>query len=110
MTQIDELKYKDNLQDNIEQVIEKKEVNLDRDKLIAHIDANLNESDWIIIQTLYKDPAISNKELADLVALSVEGTKSSLKKMYKHFEIPSSRSMKLSLIIKVIAISQDQPA
>jgi hypothetical protein len=86
-------------------VLEQKIVEIDKVLLEKHIQANLNESDWAIIQILYENPAISNKVLAERIALSVEGAKSSLKKMYSLFEIPSSRNKKLALILEVINLS-----
>tara|TARA_B100000809_G_scaffold261520_1_gene310590 strand:- start:1087 stop:2679 length:1593 start_codon:yes stop_codon:yes gene_type:complete len=91
--------------ESFDNVLEQKIVQLDKVMLEKHIQANLNESDWAIVQVLYENPAISNKVLAERIVLSVEGTKSSLKKMYSLFEIPSSRNKKLALILKVINLS-----
>jgi DNA-binding MarR family transcriptional regulator len=82
-----------------------KTVEIDRVVIENYIEANLNESDWAIMKALYDNPAISNKVLADQISLSVEGAKSSLKKMYSLFEIPLSRNMKLALILKVINLT-----
>lgn len=79
---------------------------LDRNKVEIEIASKLNESDWKIIDLLMDHPSISNKELAGRVSLSVEGTRSSLKKMYRIFEIPSSRNMRLTLVIKLVQISK----
>ncbi|MFT6243403.1 MAG: hypothetical protein ACJA0U_001503 [Salibacteraceae bacterium] len=83
-----------------------KEVTLDRKKIEEATSIKLNESDWKIIHQLIEFPSISNIDLANQVSLSVEGTRSSLKKMYRNFEIPSSRNMRLTLVIKLIYISK----
>ena len=88
-------------------MLERKEFQLEKELLEKEIDAKLNESDWLIIQALYKNPAQSNKELADKVALSVEGTRSSLKKMYRLFEIADSRNKKLALVLTISDLEND---
>ncbi len=80
---------------------------LDRAKIEAVFEHKLNESDWKIIDELLEHPSISNKALADKVALSIEGTRSSLKKMYRMLEIPSSRNMRLTLVIKLVQLSNE---
>lgn len=103
--QIAALKKEESSNESFENILEQKVVQMDKVLLEKHVQANLNESDWAIIQVIYENPAISNKVLAERITLSVEGTKSSLKKMYSLFEIPSSRNMKLALILKVINVS-----
>lgn len=68
----------------------------------------LNPSDLKVINELFNNPTISNKELADNVALSVEGTRSSLKKMYRIFDIPSSRNMKLALVLRIVQFQKQE--
>ena len=108
LNEINELKSQALNKQNLEDVLDKKQEKLNREILDAHIKTRINDSDWSIIQNLYSNPSISNKELAENVALSIEGAKSSLKKMYRLFEIPSSRNMKLALIIKIISISRKE--
>jgi len=79
---------------------------LDRNIIEAKVGSKLNESDWKIINQLIEQPSISNKNLAEQISLSVEGTRSALKKMYRIFEIPSSGNMRLALIIKIVQISK----
>ena len=107
LDQIEEFKVQALKEQNLENIVHKKHDKLNREILDAHIGARLNDSDWSVVQNLYSNPSISNKELAENVSLSIEGAKSSLKKMYRLFEIPSSRNMKLALIIKIIAISKE---
>jgi hypothetical protein len=83
-----------------------KNIDLDRNKIETEVTNKLNESDWKIINQIMENPTISNNELANQVSLSVEGTRSSLKKMYRAFEIPSSRNMRLTLVIKLVQISK----
>tara|TARA_B100000809_G_scaffold257113_1_gene298136 strand:- start:1697 stop:2431 length:735 start_codon:yes stop_codon:yes gene_type:complete len=79
---------------------------LNKHKIEKQQAIKLNDSDWKIINTIMNNSTISNKELANQVALSVEGTRSSLKKMYRIFDIPSSRNMRLALVIKIVQISK----
>jgi hypothetical protein len=82
---------------------------LNKHQIEKQLAIKLNDSDWKIINTIMNNSTISNKELANQVALSLEGTRSSLKKMYRIFNIPSSRNMRLTLVIKIVQISkQDQ--
>lgn len=83
-------------------------IELDKNRIEKIIEGNLNPTDWKIIETLVNQPSISNKELSNQVLLSVEGTRSSLKKMYKLFEIPSSRNMRLALVLKLVKVSNQR--
>lgn len=86
---------------------EKTGVHLDKEKIEKHIQTKLGESSWMILNLLLKNPAISNKELAKEVSLSVEGVSSSLRRMYSSFEIISSSNKKIALITKAIRISTE---
>jgi DNA-binding CsgD family transcriptional regulator len=59
------------------------------------------------LNILLEDPTISNKELADKAYLSVDGIGSSLRRMYEYFDIPSSKYMKIALLLKAIKISNN---
>ncbi|MDG1477221.1 MAG: winged helix-turn-helix domain-containing protein, partial [Vicingaceae bacterium] len=65
----------------------------------------LNESDWKILNVIYRDPLILNKSIADKVNLSLEGTSSSLRKMYRLFHLTDSKNKKLALIMEAARIS-----
>ncbi|PCJ01499.1 MAG: hypothetical protein COB15_00850 [Flavobacteriales bacterium] len=90
-----------NIVDNLE---EPKQL-LDKTKIEDAIDAKLNETDWKILNTLLNNPMIDNKSLAEQVHLSYQGTSSSLRKMYKLFELKSSNNNKLNLVVKATDIS-----
>jgi hypothetical protein len=107
LAEIERLK-KIGISPNTSELASTKEISLDREKIEESISAKLNESDWKIIDHIIKYPSISNNELSELVSLSVEGCRSSLKKMYRLFEIPTSRSMKLNLAIKLIRLTKNQ--
>ena len=79
---------------------------IDREKIERVALGKLNASDWKVIFEIAASPSISNKALAVKIALSVDGTRSSLKKMYRMFEIPTSRNMKLALALKLIELSK----
>ncbi len=78
---------------------------LNKEKLEKAIDKKINETDWIVLNILLEDPAISNKDLADRAYMSVDGIGSSLRRMYEYFDIPNSRYMKTALLLKAIKIS-----
>ena len=68
----------------------------------------LNETDWKIIHLICSSPTIAYKEIGAQVFLSVDGVKSSFKKMYDLFEINASgRNKKLALAIKLIKLSEE---
>jgi tetratricopeptide (TPR) repeat protein len=79
---------------------------LDKEKIELVIDASLNTSDWKILNALYKNPAISNKELAKEINLSVEGTSSSLRKMYRLFNVKRAKNQRIALVIEATRISK----
>lgn len=86
-----------------------KELTLDRVKIENHITGKLGESSWIILNLIFKNPSISNKEIASEVSLSLEGVSSSLRRMYSVFEINSSNSnKKIALIMKIVQISNKE--
>ncbi|PCI98031.1 MAG: hypothetical protein COB15_06775 [Flavobacteriales bacterium] len=81
------------------------ELKLDKKKLQQTVNGKLNDSDWNILNIVFKDPLIVNKELARQVNLSLEGTSSSLRKMYRLFELNDSKNKKLALVMEVAKIS-----
>ncbi len=99
---------KSNLQNQSSGGLLTNEFPIDREKILANSNGNLNESDWNIIKVITKTPSISNSDLAHKVTLSIDGTRSSLKKMYRIFEIPSSRNMKLALALKLLRLSKEE--
>ncbi|MCH2234780.1 MAG: winged helix-turn-helix domain-containing protein [Crocinitomicaceae bacterium] len=92
---------------NLSELEEKNQPTLDKKRIELAMESQLNESDWRILNALVEEPSLSNKALAVEVALSIEGTRSSLKKMYRLLEIPSSRNMRLNLVMAVLRISKN---
>ncbi len=94
-------------------IAEKRAVNedslimLDKAKIETAIDGSLNETDWKILNLCYQNPVISNKELADQVLRSLDGTGSSLKKMYRLFDIQGVKNKKVALVMLATQISND---
>lgn len=82
-------------------------VMLDKAKIEAAIDGNLNETDWKILNLCYQNPVITNKELADKVLRSLDGTGSSLRKMYRLFDIQGVKNKKVALVMLATQISND---
>ena len=79
---------------------------LDEEKIDLAVNKKLNPSDWKIIHVLCENPTITNAAIADKVALSVHGVSSSLKKMYRLFELNKQKeNQKMALVAKVIRIS-----
>jgi tetratricopeptide (TPR) repeat protein len=80
---------------------------LNKEKVELAINTSLNQSDWNILNELYRNPISSNKEIADKVALSLEGVRSSLQKMYRVFEIKTSRNQRIALVVKASQLSNE---
>jgi tetratricopeptide (TPR) repeat protein len=79
---------------------------LDRTKIDAAINGILNDSDWNVISLLCKNPTINNREISEQISLSFEGVRSSLKKMYRIFNIQNSNeNQRIALVIQAIRIS-----
>ena len=79
---------------------------LDKEKLEKTIQKRLNDSDWKILTLLFENPLLTNREIADAIPLSYEGTSSSLRKMYKLFNLNVKKNHKMNLILKATRISQ----
>ncbi len=80
---------------------------LDRSKIQAGIEGKLNDSDWSILNIIYEDPVLIITAIAERVALSPAGVKSSFNKMYKSFNIPDSKNKKLALIMRIVELSSN---
>ncbi len=82
---------------------------LKKDMILAAADGNLNDSDWKILNALYESPGINNREISNKVALSIDGVRSSLRKMYRLFDIPKSqKNQRIALVVIAINISNSQ--
>lgn len=81
-----------------------KSLALDKEKIEKAINAKIGESSWMILNLLFENPSISNKEIANEVSLSLEGVSSSLRRMYTAFDIHTSGNKKVELILKVMQI------
>lgn len=79
---------------------------LDRIKIDEAINGVLNDSDWKVLSILCKNPTINNREISEKISLSFEGVRSSLKKMYRIFNIQNaSENQRIALVIQAIRIS-----
>ncbi|MFZ1808691.1 MAG: tetratricopeptide repeat protein [Cyclobacteriaceae bacterium] len=90
---------------NLGSITPTEEAQLDKERIENALKASLNPSDWSILNTLYANPAIGNKEIADIVSLSVEGVRSSLKKMYRYFYIEKTANQRVLLVIQAAKLS-----
>lgn len=86
-------------------VVQPNEFQLVREKIEQHINRNLNETDWNVLNILLKEPDISNKEIAEKAYMSIDGIGSSLRRMYFYFDIKESKYKKISLIMEAIKAS-----
>lgn len=105
LSKIESLKRQLATSQSIITVEKRKEFKLDKDKIEEVIGAKLGVSSWLILNIIFQDPSINNKDIASQVSLSLEGVSSSLRRMYNKFEIQSSSNKKVALIMKVIRIS-----
>ncbi len=89
----------------VEQVPE--EMTLDKEKIEKQLGSTVGESSWNILNVIYENPTVSNREIAEQVFLSLEGVSSSLRRMYRTFDVKSgsSSNLKVALITKAIQIS-----
>ena len=79
---------------------------LHRERIENNLSAKLNDTDWDILLALYQTPMLTNKTLAQQVNKSFEGVRSSLKKMYRLFDLTETQgNRKAALIIKAIELS-----
>lgn len=82
------------------------EKNIDRTKIDSAIKTKLNNSDWNILILLCKNPTIKNRQLSEQISLSIDGVRSSLKKMYRLFNINNeSENQRMALVVKAFRIS-----
>ncbi|HKK74035.1 MAG TPA: tetratricopeptide repeat protein [Saprospiraceae bacterium] len=88
------------------------DVQLDREQIESYLGKSLGESSWTIITTIFENPSIGNRELAEQVYLSADGLSSALRRMYKAFKVKteSSRNKKVALLSKVVKISLGREA
>ena len=82
-----------------------KKFELSRARPESHIGKELNDTDWKVLQVLFDDPMIMNKEIAEQVFLSVEGIGSALRRMYELFNIQGTKYKKMALLREVIKLS-----
>lgn len=85
----------------------KEAAGLNKLKIEKAINAKLGASAWQILELIYENPAISNKEIAEEISLSVEGVSSSLRRMYISFAIEVSNNKRIALIMKAARLSEE---
>ncbi|OFX89910.1 MAG: hypothetical protein A2W99_08925 [Bacteroidetes bacterium GWF2_33_16] len=79
---------------------------LDRKKINAAIDRELNDLDWSILTLICENPSINNRKISEQASLSFDGVRYSLKKMYRIFNIHNSTENKrMALVIAALRIS-----
>ena len=88
-----------------ELIVSPKKFELSRIRLESHIGKELNDTDWKVLQILFNNPMIMNKEIAEEAFLSVDGIGSSLRRMYKSFKIQETKYKKMALLLEVMKLS-----
>lgn len=80
---------------------------LNKQRLENATQTKIGDTSWNILQLLAENPAISNREIAELLFLSEEGISSSLRRMYDIFDIQvsNSKNHKIALLTKVVELS-----
>ena len=78
-----------------------KTTELSRKSIEKKINAELNETDWTVLTSLVDKPTLSNSELAEIVFLSYDGVRSSLKRLYSLFDLSKSTE-KSGILMKLI--------
>jgi tetratricopeptide (TPR) repeat protein len=86
-------------------VVNSNEFQLVREKIEQSINRKLNETDWVVLNILLKEPDIANRQIAEKAYLSIDGIGSSLRRMYFYFDIKESKYKKISLIMEAIKAS-----
>ena len=69
-----------------------------RDTLEHQVGFTINATDWKVIELLMAQPLLTVEELAAAVFLSKDGMKTSLRRLYKTFNIKEGGSKKVRLI------------
>ena len=105
LQQIDSLKEKLASQVIATPVGDKKILTLNKEKIEKAINSKIGESSWNILNLIFNNPSISNKEISEEVSLSIEGVSSSLRRMYQAFDIKTSSNKKITLIMKATRLS-----
>lgn len=70
----------------------------------------INDTDKQILECIHQNPLISNQEIANQVNRSLEGVSSSLRKMYRQYNVPPSKNRKLALVETIISLQEEQLA
>jgi tetratricopeptide (TPR) repeat protein len=86
------------------------ELKLNKKRIEKYLGSSLGDSAWKILNVIYEKPTVSNRDIAKEVFLSVEGVSSSLRRMYRSFDVKSenSKNLKVALLTKAIQISLDE--
>ena len=88
-----------------ELIVSPRKFELSRMRLESHIGKELNDTDWKVLQILFNNPMIMNKEIAEEAFLSVDGIGSSLRRMYQSFKIQETKYKKMALLLEVMKLS-----
>ena len=102
LNEIDVLKSEGLKIDSIYLMKENNDTYIDNHEIEQIFNDKLNETDIIILNIIYNDHSLPIKQIGEKMNLSYEGVRSALKKMYRLFDVPNSKNMKLALVLKVM--------
>lgn len=81
---------------------------LNKERIELAIGAKLNDTDWKILNALLNNPMITNRDIAQMIHLSIPGVRSSLQKMYRLFEINgNSSNRRIALLLAAARLGGD---
>jgi hypothetical protein len=87
-----------------------KKLSLNEERISNKINVELNKTDWLILHALNRDPFINLRNVSNEVNTSYEGVRSSLKKMYRIFNVNrGDRYVRFELLMIVREKSTDTP-
>ena len=89
-------------------ILETPSLELDRTRLDEVLGRNLNDTDWNVLKILLEDPAMTNRNIAERVHLSVDGIGSSLRRMYLYFDVKETKYKKMALLHAAMKASAGQ--
>lgn len=77
-----------------------------RENVMDTLGISINLTDWKVIEVLMAQPLLTLEEIADEVFLSKDGIKTSLRRLYKAFDITEGNAKKVRLIQRLNIVKE----